>query len=45
MVLGEHVSELVGGDAEGDDERQIEEKFQRCGRAVRFVGVASRHRT
>ena len=43
VVLGEHVGELVGGDAEGDHERQVEEQLQRRRHPVLLVRVAARH--
>ena len=43
MVLGEQVGELVRGDAEGDDERQVEQQLERCRHPVLLVGVPTRH--
>src|SRR4051794_35784375 len=43
MVLGQHVREFVRGDAEPDDERQVEEQLQRRGHPVLLVRVAPRH--
>ena len=43
VVLGQHVRELVGGDAECDHERQVEEQLQRRRHPVLLVRVAARH--
>jgi hypothetical protein len=43
VVSGEQVRELVGGDAERDHERQVEEQLQRGRGAVLLVGVAPAH--
>jgi hypothetical protein len=43
MVLGQHVRELVRGDAERDYERQVEEQFQRRGYPMLLVRIATRH--
>jgi hypothetical protein len=42
VVVGHEVRELVGGDAERDDERQVEEQLERRGGAVSLRRVASR---
>jgi hypothetical protein len=44
MAFGQRVRELGGREAEGDDEGQIEEQFQRRGGAVRLVPVTATHR-
>jgi hypothetical protein len=41
VIFGKHVRELVGGDAERDDERQVEKQFQRSSRPVPFVGITT----
>jgi hypothetical protein len=43
VVLGQHVRELVRGDAEADDERQVEEQLERCRHPMLLVRIATRH--
>ena len=43
VVLGDEVRQLVGGDAEGDDEREVEEQLERRRRAVGLRRVAPVH--
>jgi hypothetical protein len=43
MVLGQHVREFGCGDAERDDERQVEEQLQRRGYPMFLVRIATRH--
>ena len=44
VVLGEHVRELGRGDAERDDEGQVEQQFQRRRDPMLLVRIAARHR-
>src|SRR5262249_36498397 len=41
VAVGDEVRELVGGRADGDDDRQVEEQLQRRGGAVVLVGGAA----
>jgi hypothetical protein len=43
VVLGQHVRELVRGDAERYYERQVEEQFQWRSDPMLFVRIATRH--
>jgi hypothetical protein len=45
VVLGEHVREFRCGDAECDDERQVEEQLQWGRHPMLFVGIAASHAT
>jgi hypothetical protein len=38
------VRELLTGDSERDDERQVEEELQRCGLAMLRVRIPANHR-
>ena len=41
VAVGHLVRELIGGDAECDNDRQVIEQLQRCGGATKLPGIAT----